>query len=195
VTPPPKREAAKPDTPRHETPRKEASITPPKPAPVPAPQNAVPQNTAPLAVTQPAAAPAVTQPPRPRRPLSTGQPQPLTREAPATYAPPPQQQPPLQRQQPDNAGLPPGTPDTVTVDGVTYVNGQEPRALGTLGGPQAASNDTAMSPGLPAIPPPSAPPAYTTRPYIPTDHEGGAPLPNDVIILPSGQMALPNGPR
>jgi hypothetical protein len=41
--------------------------------------------------------------------------------------------------------------------------------------------------------PPAPPPAYAPRPYTPTDHEGGAPLPNDVIILPSGQMAVPNG--
>jgi len=207
MTPPPKREAAKTDTaktdtaktdtPKPEAPRKEASLTPPRPAPAPAPapQNTAPRDTAPPAVTQPAAAPAVTAPPRPHRRQATAQPQPLTRDAPAAYAQSPQQQPPLQRQQPDNLGPPPGTPDTVTVDGVTYVSGQEPHSLGTLGGPpQAGSNDAAMTPSLPAMPPPATPPAYTARPYTPSDHAGGAPLPNDVIILPSGQMAIPNRP-
>jgi hypothetical protein len=191
VAPPPKRETAKTETPKPETPRKEASITPPRPAPAPAPQNTARQerqDMAPPAVTEPAAAPAITPPPRRPRPQATSQPQSLTRNAPADYAPPPQQQP----RQPDSVGPAPGTPDTVTVDGVTYVNGQEPRSLGTLGGAsQAASNDAAMPPSLPAMPPP--PPSYAARPYTPTDHDGGAPLPNEVIILPSGQMAVPSG--
>ena len=93
----------------------------------------------------------------------------------------------------NNAGPQPGAPDTVTVDGVTYVNGQEPRSLGTLAGqPQAASNDGTMPPGVSAPPVQSPPPGYSTRYYAPADRDGGAPLPNDVIILPNGQMAVPN---
>jgi len=158
------------------------------------PQDIAPQDTAPPAVTERAAAPAVTPPPRRNRTQAAGQPQPLTRNGPAAYAPP-QNQPARRYQKPDNDGLPPATSDTVTVDGVNYVNGQEPRALGTLAGqPQPLSSDTGAPPFAPAMVPPP-PPAYTTRPYIPTDHAGGAPLPNDVIILPSGQMALPNSAR
>ena len=215
LTPPPKRDAAKADTPKRDVPRKEAAITPPKPAPAPAPQDTAPQDTPP-AVTQPAAAPAVSAPPRVRQPQATGQPQQLNRNAPAAY-PPPQQPSTEQQPQPNfatrspppvnaapnnagqnnlgqnNAGPQPGAPDTVTVDGVTYVNGQEPRSLGTLGAqPQAASNDGTMPPGIPAPPVQSAPPGYSTRYYAPADRDGGAPLPNDVIILPNGQMAVPN---
>jgi hypothetical protein len=191
VSPPPRREAAKPDTPKRE-PRKEASITPPRPAPAPAPQE-----IGPPPVTEPAAAPAVTPAPRRYRSQATAQPQPLSRNAPADYAPPPQRQSAPQQQDTDNAGPPPGTPDTVTVDGVTYVNGQEPHALGTLGAgpPQAASNDDGMPSYAPPVPQRAAAPAYSARPYTPAEHDGGAPLPNDVIILPSGQMAVPDGQR
>jgi hypothetical protein len=205
LTPPPKHEAAKPETAK--TPRKEASVTPPKPAPAPAPQDA-----APPAVMQPAAAPAVTAPPprqfAPQAPASrapasqapgsqaTGQPQQLNGNAPAAYAPPSRQQAPQQQPQLGNAGPPPNASDAVTVDGTTYVNGQEPRALGTLAGPpQAAYSDAPMPPGVPAMPAQSASPGYSTRSYAPADHDGGAPLPNDVIILPNGQMAVPNGQR
>ena len=197
VTPPPKREAAKLDTPKRETPRKEASAAPRRPIAAPPPQEVAPEDIAPPPLTEPAAAPAVTPPPRRNRPPATGQPQPLTRDAPAAaYAPPPQQRPARQPPQPDNFG-PPGTPDTVTIDGVNYVSGQEPRSLGTLAGsPQAVSSNASIAPYAPAMPPQQmAPPAYAPRPYIPTDHEGGAPLPNDVIILPNGQMALPGGGR
>ena len=197
VTPPPKREAAKADTPKREAPRKEASIAPRRPTATPQPEQLAPEDIAPPAVTEPAAAPAVTPPVRRTRPQATVQPQPLTRDAPAAaYAPPPKR---IGRQQPqrNDLGPPPSASDSVTVDGVNYVNGQEPRALGTLGAaPQSVSSD----PGMPSYAPPTplqplAPPAYSPRPYIPTEHEGGAPLPNDVIILPSGQMALPNGAR
>ncbi|HEX3974317.1 MAG TPA: hypothetical protein VHX19_23490 [Stellaceae bacterium] len=217
LTPP----APKHETPKREAPRKEAAITPPKPAPAPvhhdtaqhdrAQHDTAPQD-APPAVTQPAAAPAVSAPP-PRRhePQATGQPEQLNRTAPAAY-PPPQQQP--QQQQPNfatrapppanfapdnsghnnaapaNAAPQPGSPDTVTVDGVTYVNGQEPHALGTLGNQPPAASDAPMPPGVPSLPAPSRP---STRYYAPADRDGGAPLPNDVIILPNGQMAVPNG--
>ena len=193
VAPPPKREAVKTDPPKRESPRKEASITPPRRAPAPVPRDIAPEDVAPPAITEPTAAPAVTPAPRRNRPQAIGQPQPLARDAPAAaYASPQQQRPARQAQQPDNFGPPPIAPDSVTVDGVNYVNGQEPRALGTLGGsPQAASSDAGMPAYAPAMPPPP-PPAYTSRPYTPTEHDGGAPLPNDVIILPSGQMALPN---
>jgi hypothetical protein len=210
--PPPKRETVKAETPKRETPRKEASIAPPRPAPVeaprkeasiaprrpapaPVPQEVAPEDVAPP-VTEPAAAPAVSAPPRRIRPQATGQPPAFTRNAPdAAYAPPLPQQPVRQQVQPANLGPPPGAPDTVTVDGVNYVNGQEPRALGTLGGsPQVLSSDGGMPSFAPPTPlQPMAPPAYTPRPYMPTEHEGGAPLPNDVIILPNGQMALPGG--
>jgi hypothetical protein len=84
----------------------------------------------------------------------------------------------------------------VTVDGVTYINGQEPHALGTLSGPpQAANSDVPMPPGVPAMPLQSPPPSRSTRYYAPADRDGGAPLPDDVIILPNGQMAVPNGQR
>ena len=185
VAPPPKRETVK-----HETPRKEAAITPPKRAPAPAP---APQDIAPPPKAEPAAAPAVSPPPRRTRPQASGQPQPLSREAPAAaYVLPPQQRPARQPAQPDNLGPPPNATDTVTVDGVTYVNGQEPHSLGTIGASPQAASDAGMPPYAPPMPA-SPPPSYSARPYTPTDHDGGAPLPNDVIILPNGQMAVPNG--
>jgi hypothetical protein len=198
LTPPPKRE----------TPRKEAAIVPPKPAPAPIQQDAAPQDIAPPA--QPVAAPAVSAPPRLRPPApATGQPQQLNRDAPASYPQPPLPAPLPQQTNnpPTNLGptnlapsnvtpglaAPPATgTDTVTVDGVTYVNGQEPRALGTLGASQAPSGDASVPPGVPALPTQSVP-SYSTRSYAPADRDGGAPLPNDVIILPNGQMAVPNG--
>ncbi|HEY1507080.1 MAG TPA: hypothetical protein VGF92_22455 [Stellaceae bacterium] len=191
LTPPaPKHEAAKPDISK---PRKEASITPPIPAPAPTRQNAAPQETPPPALTQPAAAPAVAPPPRSRRAQATEQPQQLTRDAPAASAPAQQQRQAQQQQQPDNLGPPPAAPDTVTVDGVNYVNGQEPHTLGTVvGAPQAASADGGMPPSASPMPQQAA---STARPYMPADHDGGAPLPNDVIILPSGQMAVPDSQR
>jgi len=84
---------------------------------------------------------------------------------------------------PADLGPPPNAPDTVTVDGTSFVNGQEPRALGTVGTapPQSASMNA---------PPPSAS-AYAMRPYTAVDRNGGAPLPNDVVILPNGQMTVP----
>jgi hypothetical protein len=190
IAPPQKREAAKVETPKRETPRKEASIAPRRPVAAPRPEQSTPEDIAPPAATEPVAAPAVTPPRRTRQ--ATAQPQPLTREAPAAaYAPPSQRPSGLQ---PSDLGPPPA-PDSVTVDGVNYVNGQEPRALGTLGGaPQALSSDGGMPSYAPPTPlQPMAPPAYAPRPYMPTEHEGGAPLPNDVIILPNGQMALPGG--
>jgi hypothetical protein len=193
----------------------------PVPAPVPqdaAPQDVAPPVVAQPAAAPAVSAP----PPRPRPPQATGQPQQLNRSAPAAYPPPQQQQqqqaPQQQQQQqqqpnfatrspppvnapistgPNNTGQnnaapQPGSPDTVTVDGVTYVSGQEPRALGTLSGqPQAANSDAPMSPVAPALPAQS-PPNSSTRYYAPSDHDGGAPLPNDVIILPNGQLAVPN---
>jgi hypothetical protein len=206
LTPP----APKHETPKREAPRKEAAITPPKPAPAP-----VQHDTAPPAVTQPAAAPAESAPPPRRHRLqATGQPQQLDRSAPTAYPepayPPSQQQPSQQQQQPsfatrsppptdvapdnggqNNASPQPGSPDTVTVDGVTYVNGQEPHSLGTLSDQPPAASDAPMPPAAPSSPAPSQPPS--TRYYAPADHDGGAPLPNDVIILPNGQMAVPNG--
>jgi hypothetical protein len=176
----------------------------------PVSENTPTQYAAPPAAAQPVAAPALIAP-LPRPPQTTGQsqafgqPQPLNGNAPTAYAPPPPQQLPPQQQTNyaspsnsaagntarSNAGPPPNAPDTVTVDGITYVNGQEPRALGTLAGPpQAASTDPSMTPSAPA---PSRAPAYSTRSYAPADRNGGAPLPNDVIILPNGQMAVPNG--
>jgi len=191
LTPPAKHDAAKPEA-KRETPRKEAAITPPKPAPAP-------QEAAPPAVTLPTAAPEPLPRPRPRPsqpqmdvPQATGQPQQLNRDAPANFAPPQPQFPaPQQQRQPANAAPAPTGPDTVTIDGVTYVNGQQPHALGTIGAPPQAS-DAPMPPGVPALPQ-SPPPGYSTRSYAPADRDGGAPLPNDVIILPNGQMAVPNG--
>ncbi|HEX4192925.1 MAG TPA: hypothetical protein VHY80_07495 [Stellaceae bacterium] len=225
VTPP----APTHETPKREAPRREAAITPPKPVPAPAQHDTQPQDVPPSAVTQPAAAPAVSAPP-PRRhePQATRQPQQLNRNAPAAYPPPPQPQQQPQQQQPnfatrspppanfapDNSGqnnagpnygapnnagpnyagpanaAPQPGPDTVTVDGVTYVNGQEPHALGTLGNQPQAASDAPMPPGVPYLPAQSPP---STRYYAPADRDGGAPLPNDVIILPNGQMAVPNG--
>ncbi|HWE73572.1 MAG TPA: hypothetical protein VG328_10470 [Stellaceae bacterium] len=219
VTPPPKREPPKREAPRREaaiTPPK------PAPAPVQqdfAPQDvAPPAATQPAAAPALTAAP----PRRYRPQASGQPQQLNRNNAPAAYPPPPPQQFQQQPQQPppnfatrsppanlapDNGGQytrapnygaapndgspQPGSPDTVTVDGVTYVSGQEPHSLGTLAGqPQDASSDAPMPPAVPAMPAPSRPPA--TRYYAPSDHDGGAPLPNDVIILPNGQMAVPD---
>jgi hypothetical protein len=166
-------------------------------------------------VTQPAAAPAVTAPPprfgaaQPATPSqANGQPQQLNGNAPAAYQPPQQQPAAQQQRQPSFAPMPlnaapnnvapgnatpqPSGPDTVTVDGVTYVNGQEPRALGSLSGPPPGSTDSAAPPDLPTRNVQTAPGSGSTRYYAPADRDGGAPLPNDVIILPNGQMAVPN---
>ena len=137
----------------------------------------------------------------------------MSREAPAAYPPRPQQLAPQEHPPsvatrspppayaapnaaaPADAGAPPHGPNTVTVDGVTYVDGEQPHALGTLNGSPDGSNvampaSAAPTPLQPASP---ASPAYSPRPYTPVDRDGGAPLPNDVIILPNGQLAVPNG--
>lgn len=186
VPPPPKHESAK-----REEPRKEAAIDVPKPRePAPAPAQAAP------AVNQRAAAPAVAPPARYAGPPANARPQSLNRGAPAAQprapqTPPPPQEPPsyATRQPPPSpdTGPPPNASDTVTIDGLSYVSGQEPHALGTLGGPPQAAAEPAMPPATPP-----ARPVYA-RPYTPVDREGGAPLPNDVIMLPNGQLAVPNG--
>ena len=206
-----KQETPKPQTAKRATPPKEASIASPKPPPAPAPRKAAPrQSTESHAAPQTAAAPALT-PPRARAPQATAQPQSLSREAPAAYPPRPQQlapQPPsvATRSPPrayagPNAAAPadaapaPNGPNTVTVDGVTYVDGEQPHALGTLNGSPDGGNVAmpASAAPTPLQPAPPASPAYSPRPYTPVDRDGGAPLPNDVIILPNGQLAVPNG--
>jgi hypothetical protein len=185
VPPPPKHESAK-----REEQRKEAAIDVPKPRePAPAPAQAAP------AVNQRAAAPAVAPPARYAGAPANARPQSLNRSAPAAQprapqTPPPQEPPSYATRQPPpspDAGPPPNASDTVTIDGLTYVSGQEPHALGTLGGPPQAAAEPAMPPATPP-----ARPVYA-RPYTPVDREGGAPLPNDVIMLPNGQLAVPNG--
>jgi hypothetical protein len=81
-------------------------------------------------------------------------------------------------------------PNTVTVDGVTYVNGQQPHALGTLSSSEPpAASDGAAAPPLPTIDVPSASRAV---PYTPPA-DASTPLPNDVVIGPNGQMTVPAG--
>jgi hypothetical protein len=90
--------------------------------------------------------------------------------------------------------------DTVTVDGVTYIRGREPQALGTMAEPPPSDP---ASVGTAPLPLPVANAPTTLTPYQPPDHtpyqppetnsRGRAlPLPNDVVILPNGQMAIPN---
>ncbi|HEV8015940.1 MAG TPA: hypothetical protein VGP48_10425 [Stellaceae bacterium] len=183
---PPKHETVKRETPRQDAALDQSKLSdqaPPRPAmPAPAPATSVPSTPAP-------------------GPLATGQPRPLTQPAPPPQreaALPPAQQPSFAAPAP-NAAPPSAAPDngqatgpnTVTVDGVTYVNGQEPRALGTIGDANApAANGNA---GAPVFVPPQPTSADTMRPYVPRDtNDDVAPLPNDVIILPNGQMAVPS---
>jgi hypothetical protein len=101
---------------------------------------------------------------------------------PTPLAPPPSNAP--------NSNAPnANAPNTVTVDGVTYVSGQEPHALGTLSSTQPPANDGSTPP--PAAPAPTPQP-YAAAPYAPLS-DTGAPLPNDVIIAPNGQISVPSG--
>ena len=81
----------------------------------------------------------------------------------------------------------PGT-NTVTVNGVTYVDGQQPQALGTISAP---TPDASNVPTPLALSPIHTQPANAAQPYTPPDNS--APLPNDVIIGPNGQMSVPSG--
>ncbi|HVA14359.1 MAG TPA: hypothetical protein VNF99_13995 [Stellaceae bacterium] len=185
----------KPAAPKPAAPRKEAALdlAPPQALPL---QPALP----------PTAATAV--PPLSGRP-ATGMPLPLTSAAapaerdlsslsqpsaaaPVLHRPPPAPQPPVD-------ATPANPPNTVTVDGVTYVEGQQPRTLGTLSDappPATADATPAPTPASASVPAamPSVP-AYTGTPYTPPSDAGNqsAPLPNDVIILPNGQMTVPSG--
>lgn len=210
------------EAPRTETPRKDTALELPKPhieapthderparveAPthVETPAPAVATTAAPV-LTPPR---AIVPPPVPQTfsgPAATGAPLPLSGAAApayqnqnATAAPVlhmPQQAPAASLAPAPDASQPPaagtnGT-NTVTVDGVTYVNGEQPHALGTLNGPPPATD--ASVPPLPTVSVPSTPQPLSATPYTPpSDSSSVAPLPNDVIIQPNGQMTVPSG--
>jgi hypothetical protein len=164
-------------------------------APAPA---AKPRKDAALDLPKPRPAVAAAAPPMPNLPpaapaAATGTPQPLTRAAaPANQnaATTPSLTPFLHPAAPTPAAAPapvPGTSaTTVTVDGVTYVDGQQPHALGTLAAP---SLDATNAP-TPLAPTSRTAPSGNAAPYAPSN--GGAALPNDVIISPNGQMSVPS---
>ncbi|HEY3916297.1 MAG TPA: hypothetical protein VGL83_00815 [Stellaceae bacterium] len=107
-------------------------------------------------------------------------PQPAAADAPGPVAPVPTAA--------DNAAPPLGA-NSVTVNGLTYIDGQQPHALGSLNttvpAPAASHAPTSLTPT------PAAAPAAQTTPYTPSD--SAAPLPNDVIVAPNGQMSVPTG--
>jgi hypothetical protein len=168
------------DTVKRKTPRNDASL-----------DQSTPRDRAALPPTPPAPAQANVAPPPPAAaaPIATGRPRPLNQSA-----PPPQREAALPPQAPPSSSAPdngPATgPNTVSVDGVTYVNGQEPRALGTVGDANAPAANTAAPPAFAPAQPTAA---DTMRPYVPRETNNDVtPLPNDVIILPNGQMAVPS---
>ena len=204
ATPPPNAKPA--------APRKDSSLDLPKPRAAATPAPPMPNLPPPTQAATPAPAPtqqaptqqAIAVPQTSSGPAATGAPQPLGGAA----APPGQSTqsfnltPFLRPQAPAStttaptttASAPaatatpvPGT-NSVTVNGITYVDGQQPQALGTINAP---TPDTANAPTslAPTLPP--AQPANTARPYTPSD--SSAPLPNDVIIGPNGQMSVPSG--
>lgn len=172
ASPPPKHEAQAETAPKHDvtpaaaphhdaTPRKDASLELPKPLPQPQPQ------------PQPQAAPAPTPAPQPAA-VETSAPGPL---APVPTAA-------------DNAAPPLGA-NSITVNGLTYIEGQQPHALGTL--TTATPAAAASSAPVPLAPPQhAAAPAPQTAPYAPPS-DSSAPMANDVIVAPNGQMSVPTG--
>ena len=169
------------------------SMTTATPAPITPPADtAAPRPLAPQVFTPPPATPRST---------TAAPPQNLTlpMAPPQNFTSPPN----------DNAVLgtrpsatPSGDQDTVTVDGLTYIRGREPQALGTMAEPPPSDPSVSVN----APPPPMPMPASTTpgmTPYQVPDHTpyqspetngrgNQLPLPNDVVILPNGQMAIPN---
>jgi hypothetical protein len=199
-----KHEAVKHDAAKPEPPRKDASLELPQPLPKPAASAEPPMPTLPPparhATVTPPAAPSMPVPQTFSGPAASGRPLPLTGAATpanpspdqnqntaAAVAPTPSLVPLLHPPAPPANGTPvPGT-NTVTVNGVTYVNGEQPHALGSLSEPAPA----ATSAPTPLAPTPAAPSAPATTPYLPPSNS--APLPNDVIIGPNGQMTVPTG--
>lgn len=192
--------------------RKDSALDQPKPrtaATTPEP----PMPNLPPPSPQTAAAPASVPPPTPvpqtfSGPAATGKPAPLTPAAagqnfnltpflrPETPAPATATAPapaPVQPPAAASASPAPEGGNTVTVNGITYVNGEQPQALGTItapadgAAPNAAGAPTSLAPPTPTS---SAPADNGLTPYTPSN---GAPLPNDVIITPGGQMAVPSG--
>lgn len=190
-----------------------ATPEPPMPnLPPPSPQTATtPQTaTAPASVPQPAPVPQTFS-----GPAATGRPQPLSPAAapanqaatapagsaqnfnlapflrPQTPTPATATAPaPAPVQPPAASASPaPGGANTVTVNGINYVNGEQPQALGTINAPMPDATGT-PTPLAPPAPISSAPASNGLTPYTPSNN---APLPNDVIITPSGQMAVPSG--
>lgn len=92
-------------------------------------------------------------------------------------------------------------PETVSVDGLNYVAGEQPQSLGTLGEAPATDAPTPLMPQQAAQSAPQS--SYAPAPqsgYAPGPNPGlrpyqpqwsGAPLPNDLVILPNGQMMVP----
>jgi hypothetical protein len=103
------------------------------------------------------------------------------------------------------AAMPPGgreaagaaSPQTVTIDGLTYVDGMQPRSLGTLPvSPQQGGIDApyAAAPQNLAPQPVSAAPGTSYVPLTDARDSGtrrAMPLPRGVIMLPNGQMMVP----
>ena len=201
------------------SPPKPAMLTPP-PSAMPQPAQSQPDLTQPdlaepaLPTPAPSVATATTAPRSfDNGSAATGRPLPLSRTSlpadntapalrpPSAMTPPANDNAPA-AQAPSLAGpaslpamaAPPAAdqPNTVTVDGVTYVNGQQPHALGTLSSsePPAASDASGATPApLPTIDVPSSSRAV---PYTPPS-DASTPLPNDIVIAPNGQMSVPAG--
>jgi hypothetical protein len=200
-------------------PPKPAATTEATPAPAPAPQAAAPA-VAPAAASPPVKQPAMTQPPPHTPALATPQPQPQPPPQPQPQAHratprrdddtlanlPPSRDPEVLRQQREAGAatdatanpLPqPAAPDAATSDDLGYVDGQQPRPRGTIDEAAPVATD-APTPLAPQQAVQSAPPSDNAtasnaglRPYTPAWN--GAPLPNDLVILPNGQMMVPAG--
>lgn len=209
VPAPAKHEAAKTAPVHPSTERKDASLELPKPhvapAAPPAPATATPAPVANL--PPPVAAPSTPYVPQSfSGPAATGAPLPLSGSstpapqtslaAPVLHPPP---QAPASSATAATAATAPtpdatqgGGPNTVTIDGVTYINGEQPHALGTLSSPTPPSD--ANVPPLPDVSVPATPQPLSAMPYTPpANSNSAAPLPNDVIIQPNGQMTVPSG--
>lgn len=137
----------------------------------------------PVAAPKDAAAALPKPQPQPTPAAATPAPQPAAAEtsAPGPLAPEPTAA--------DNAAPPLGA-NSITVNGLTYIEGQQPHALGTLTTTTPAA--AASSAPTPLAPQPAAAPAPQTAPYTPPS-DSSAPLANDVIVAPNGQLSVPAG--
>ena len=177
ASPPPKHEARTETARKHDAApaaaHKDAALDLPKPNPQPPAAPATPHKDAALDLPKP----------NPQPPAAPATPQPVAAEtsAPGPLAPVPTAA--------DNAAPPLGA-NSITVNGLTYIEGQQPHALGTLTTTTPAA--AASSAPTPLAPQPVAAPAPQTAPYTPPA-DSSAPLANDVIVAPNGQMSVPTG--